>query len=276
MLKQRVITALILAILAVAGVLLLPTPGYALLLACGVLLAAWEWAGLAGFDHGARYRYCASIALLLALGWLVHDSRLPVTTTLGLTGVFWLLVPIWLWRFAAGTLQRVPSWILGLVGLPVLFGPWLALLTLREQFTAGPKLVLFLLIMVWIADSGAYFAGHRWGRHKLAPRISPGKTCEGALGALAAVLVMAALGVGLLGTYGRRGPGFILLCVVTVVFSIIGDLFESMIKRQHGVKDSGQLLPGHGGMLDRVDSITAAAPLFVLGLWLLSYGGTGQ
>jgi phosphatidate cytidylyltransferase len=146
----------------------------------------------------------------------------------------------------------------------ILVALWVALMGLRGDF--GPGYVLFLLLLIWVADIGAYFAGRHWGQRKLAPVISPGKTWEGVWGATAAALAFALLGAAVLGI-GTRWPWFVAICMVTVGFSIIGDLFESMIKRQRGVKDSGSLLPGHGGVLDRIDSLTAAAPVFLLGLY---------
>jgi phosphatidate cytidylyltransferase len=149
----------------------------------------------------------------------------------------------------------------------VLIAPWVAFMGLRSEF--GPGYVLFLFLLVWAADVGAYFAGRRWGQHKLAPAISPGKTWEGVAGASAATLILALLGAALLDE-SVRWPTFVVVCLITAGFSIAGDLFESMIKRQCGVKDSGSLLPGHGGVLDRVDSLTAAAPVFLLGLYGIS------
>ncbi len=258
------------AALAIASVLLLPAPAYALLLGAGVLLAGWEWGALLGFDHRARYRYCGMLALLLTAIWLLRGKVVSAWVLLAVSGGFWLLAPLWLIWFAGRPRHPAPRGLLGLAGVAVTCGAWLALLTLRQRFVAGPALVVFLLFMTWVADTAAYFAGRRWGYYRLAPRISPGKTWEGAIGALLAVLVLACIGAGV---FGLNWPGFILLCMVTAVFSIIGDLFESMIKRQHGVKDSGQLLPGHGGVLDRIDSLSATAPIFVLGLGLLLHWG---
>lgn len=155
-----------------------------------------------------------------------------------------------------------------ITGLLVLIPAWTGLVWIH-QLDRGPYLVLSLLILIWIADSSAYFAGRRWGRHKLAPAVSPGKTREGAYGALAGGLCW---GVTLAFWYaptGGLGIGLVLLCLVTVLASIIGDLYESLIKRERGLKDSGALLPGHGGILDRIDSLTAAAPVFALGLYVL-------
>jgi phosphatidate cytidylyltransferase len=155
----------------------------------------------------------------------------------------------------------------------VLVPAWWALVALHGVSPSGRYYLLFLLVLVWVADSAAYFSGRLWGTNKLAPRISPGKTWEGVWGALIAGLVLGVLGVILFGVQGSRWVAFVALCAATVAFSILGDLAESAFKRQSGLKDSGQLLPGHGGILDRVDSLTAAAPVFMLGLWSLELTG---
>jgi phosphatidate cytidylyltransferase len=154
-------------------------------------------------------------------------------------------------------------------GVLVLAAPWGALIELHESDPHGRALVLFFLMLVWTADSLAYFVGRRWGRTKLAPRVSPGKTREGVYGALAGALLWGLL-LGWVSSLGPSGTlAAVLLCGVTVLISVVGDLYESLLKRRRGVKDSSHLLPGHGGMLDRVDSLTAAAPVFVLGLALI-------
>lgn len=147
---------------------------------------------------------------------------------------------------------------------------WLAIVALHGNGADGPRTVLFLLVLVWVADSGAYLAGRRWGRRKLAPGLSPGKTWEGVLGAGVGALVLGA-GWSLFYRYPfGLALAFVTLCVSTVVVSVVGDLFESWMKRGCGVKDSGSIFPGHGGLLDRIDSLTAAAPWFVGGLSLLN------
>ncbi|MCB1760121.1 MAG: phosphatidate cytidylyltransferase, partial [Gammaproteobacteria bacterium] len=149
---------------------------------------------------------------------------------------------------------------------------WISLLILHARYQDGPYLLLFLMILIWVADSCAYFAGRRWGRVKLAPLISPGKTREGVYGAMVGAAIC---GVLLHQLRPQTGPLYLLvvLSVLVALISVIGDLFESVMKRQAGLKDSGALLPGHGGMLDRIDSLTAAAPLFLLGMLLLEAVG---
>jgi len=153
----------------------------------------------------------------------------------------------------------------------VLVPAWASLVVIHGVDPQGPRLLLFLMVLIWVADSFAYFAGRRWGRTKLAPVISPGKTREGVYGALAGAVLC---GGGLVWLMPQGNPLLLILfCLLIVLVSVVGDLFESLMKRQAGVKDSGSLLPGHGGMLDRIDSLTAAAPLFLLGLLLLGEAG---
>lgn len=261
MLKQRVITASVLALLALWAVLKLPAVGFGGLLLGITLLCAWEWAALAELTARYRWVYCGLMGLLIGSLW-------PVTTQAGLMValllpifIAWCGVAFWLLQ-PSRPLPVISPAMAAVAGLVALGAAWLALMGLRQA--AGPGLVLFLLALIWAADTGAYFAGRRWGQRKLAPRISPGKTWEGVGGAAAAVLAFGVIGVLWL-EQGPRWPGFLGLCLVTAGFSIIGDLFESLLKRQRGLKDSGALLPGHGGILDRLDSLIAAAPVFFLG-----------
>ena len=265
MLKQRVITAVVLAVLVVWAVIKLPLAGFGLLLLAVILLGAWEWAGLAGLN-GPRYRLLYGglvLTLILALWPWVGDVAF-VAGLLGCALAGWCYALFWMWRYAERPERQDRSVTVAAAGVIVLAAPWVAFMALRDEF--GPAYVLFLFLLVWIADIGAYFAGRRWGRRKLALAISPGKTWEGALGAGTAALMFALAGAAVLGV-GAHWPWFVVVCMVTVGFSIAGDLFESMLKRQCGMKDSGTLLPGHGGVLDRVDSLTAAAPVFLLGLY---------
>ncbi|MGE5153300.1 MAG: phosphatidate cytidylyltransferase [Bdellovibrio bacteriovorus] len=265
-LRQRVLTAFLLGPLVLAAVLWIPTPGFALALGLVTLGAAWEWGQLGGLqrrDH--RVGFLALMGLLLLLLWLLPWSRPWV---MGAGALWWLIQVVHIAR-----VREVPIesgiWAGELAaGLLVLGAPWAALVELHGASAQGPVLVLFLMMLIWSADSLAYFVGRRFGRTKLAPRVSPGKTREGVYGALAGAVLWGlifgwARSLDLSGTLV-----VILLCGVTVAVSVVGDLYESLLKRRRGVKDSSHLLPGHGGMLDRVDSLTAAAPVFVLGLVL--------
>lgn len=269
-LAWRVVTAMILAPLVIAGDLWLPRIGFELALAALLLLGALEWAALAGLDsRWERLGLVLGIAMLQGLvGWALASGLDPwllvapaVLWWLGITGVILTITTV---SPAAGR-----SLDTALAGVLVLTWGWVALIWLRD-LDQGPWLVLFLLTLVWVADSGAYFAGRRWGRSKLAPQVSPGKTWAGVYGALAGALLWG-------GLLARAYPdlslaqqlGVLGLAVLTVVISIVGDLYESLLKRRRGLKDSGALLPGHGGMLDRIDSLLAATPVFALGWWWL-------
>ncbi|MCG7983698.1 MAG: phosphatidate cytidylyltransferase [Candidatus Thiodiazotropha lotti] len=269
MLKQRVITALILAPLVISSVLLLPTTYVALLLAVVVLVGSREWARLSGFTNLPQ-QLLYTLLMLLLLGcsyFLMPPSWIPVIT--GFAVVWWCFVLVRIIRYRADQIPSDHSLLKGLEGIVVLLPPWLALITLHQIPGFGPGLMLFVLMLIWSADVGAYFAGHRWGSHKLAPQVSPGKTREGVYGAMGSALLCGVVLIWWLESSVLKSILILLLCLVTMLSSVVGDLFESLLKRQRGMKDSGTLLPGHGGMLDRIDSLTAAAPVFLFGLTLL-------
>jgi phosphatidate cytidylyltransferase len=268
MLKQRILTALLLAPLALWGIWALPPQGFAVAIAIIFALAAWEWSRLAGLSR-APGRSLYSLLLVAAMAGLY-----PLLAQ-GNWPLFVLVIAVMWWSFALLSVLTYPRssgiWqhsaaARGVAGVLVLLPSWAALVLLHERF--GPGYVILLMFIVWAADTGAYFAGRAFGRHKLAPNVSPGKTWEGVAGG-----ALLAVGVSLGGAY-LLGPvgsyvAFIGLVVVTVMISVLGDLMESLFKRVVNLKDSGGLLPGHGGIMDRVDSLTAAAPLFTLGLlWL--------
>jgi len=180
--------------------------------------------------------------------------------------VFWAFAVQRLLRFASNPGLRDGPILSTLSGLLILFSTWVALVALHRSGAAGPGYVLLLLALVWAADTGAYFAGKRWGRRKLAPTISPGKTLEGVGGGFALAMVVVIAGWFALSSNGSSFAPFLAIGVATIAFSVLGDLYESMLKRQRSLKDSGTLLPGHGGMLDRIDSLTAASPAFTFGI----------
>ncbi|MBK8184034.1 MAG: phosphatidate cytidylyltransferase [Candidatus Competibacteraceae bacterium] len=265
MLKERILTAAILAIVVVVAVLGLPVAGFGVALLAVVLLGAWEWARLAGIERNRdRLLYGGAVlALVLALWPLLGHSGF-VGGLMMVVVAFWGMALGWMRRYIEQPDRRDRIAVVAGAGLVVLVAPWVALVALHGQF--GPTSVLFLLLLVSTADIGAFFAGRRWGRRKLAPTLSPGKTWEGVVGGGVVTLALALVGAGVLGVSGHWF-WFVVVCMVTVAFSIVGDLFESMVKRQRRFKDSGSLLPGHGGVLDRIDSLTAAAPIFLLGLY---------
>lgn len=259
MLIQRVITGAIFGVLVVAAVLLLPTAAAGAVLATLFIVGAWEWAGLARLSPGARMLYAALFAALLLSGvWWVED-RGTVAALAILAALGWLVA-----LAAVVTYPRpLPFAAVAVAGLPALLPPWAALVYLHGVGEQGPGLVLTAFLIVWFADSGAFFTGRKLGRHKLAPQVSPGKTWEGvAGGVLFAGVVAGAAGAAL----GLPVGTLVVIGGVTALVSVLGDLAVSVAKRNAGVKDSGRLLPGHGGMLDRIDSLTAAAPIFALGL----------
>jgi phosphatidate cytidylyltransferase len=270
-LLQRVITALVLAPLALAGVLLLDSDLFALALGLIFAYGLWEWSRLIGLQR----RRVRGLLVLLNLGamgvllWWFHDRPIALAPLVYVGVLWWLLALLWLRTiaFAAEPTRRnlELKWLVGsLVTLPAWCAAWL--LHASEQ---GPYWTLFAVLLIWAGDIGAYFFGRRFGRVKLAPAISPGKTREGLYGELL-VSALFALAVSALLVEGRLAQAALVgLAVITVLFSVVGDLFESLIKRHSRQKDSGTLFPGHGGMLDRLDSVFAALPIFVAGkLWL--------
>lgn len=279
-LRQRTLTALLVAPLPVMAVLLLPTPYLALCLGLVLIPAAWEWSAMTGIvSHAGRLTYVATVVLCLLILWQ-PPLRQWYMHMIAAAVVFWSAVAFLLFRLRTVERKSGPDPMMSAVGLVVLMGPWLAIVHLHAHSSAGPYQVLFLLVLIWVADTLAYFTGRRWGRKKLAPLLSPGKTRAGVYGALAGAGLCGVL----LGWSLGLPPGYMVLlvalCILAALVSMIGDLFESLVKRSRDLKDSGHLLPGHGGVLDRIDSLTAAAPLFTLGiLWLdaqlmiLSNGG---
>ena len=269
MLKQRLLTALVLVAGIAYAVLALETRWLAVILTVIAVLGAYEWTQLMNVRAmPIRLLYVAGIVMLLWLCWLgVLQDAAALRLFIAVSSAWWLLAALWLTRpqLAAGK-NAVALAMKACAGVFILVPTWVALLALHAQAPHGIHRLLFLLTLIWVADSAAYFAGSRWGKAKLAPRISPGKTRVGVYGALLAVAVYAFFAAPALGVPGSGRAVFAALCIITALFSVVGDLFESLFKRQRGVKDSGTLIPGHGGVLDRIDSLTAAAPIFVFGL----------
>lgn len=270
MLKARLLTALVLLPLVIWGILKLPSDYLALLLALIVAQGSWEWGRLMRLDAlPLRLLFSLLVVAGLVIAWLYLDASRTDWLSLPVLSLFWWLLGLaWVITYPRSVVHWSAKWRQGVIGWLILVPTWVAVIGLHEIGDYGPYLVLYLLSLIWVADSGAYFGGRRWGKHKLAPNVSPGKTLEGAASAFVATAIYALLASQIFILSGNQLIGFVVLSLVTVGFSILGDLSESMFKRHAGVKDSGALLPGHGGVLDRIDSITAAAPVFVVGLWL--------
>jgi len=267
-LVTRVLTAAVLVVASVAALLWLPTPLVAALLGIVVLLGAWEWSALAGPTGGTvRACYLVLTALLLAgmYEWIGAGAALPIALP---ALAWWFLATALVLRYqVAGRPPPGGLWWRLPAGWAIMLPAWATLVFLHR--THGPAGVFALLVLIWVADSAAYLFGRRYGRRRLASRVSPGKSWEGLLAAVAASALFALSSAAWVAVPGSMRWHYALLAVGVVLLSVVGDLTESLFKRVAGVKDSGSLLPGHGGVLDRVDSLTAAAPAFLLGLhWL--------
>ena len=270
MLLQRTLTALLLAPLAILVILLPPTWLFAPVVAVVFMAALWEWTRLSGLRNRPLRAALLGVALLVfaLLWWLRAGMLWPVLLIAG--AAWWVLACVWLRHFAFAAAPTAENRNLKLAaGVLVVFPAFVGLMTLHAGEPHGHWWTLLALLIVWAADIGAYFSGRFLGKRKLAPNISPGKTWAGVYGAFVAGALVAMAGGWLLGTGGARLAGLALLAVLTVAASVVGDLVESLMKRHAQVKDSGRMFPGHGGLLDRLDSVFAALPVFALGKLLL-------
>jgi phosphatidate cytidylyltransferase len=276
MLKSRVLTSVVLIPLVLAGIYLLELNLFALFTGLISVLGAREWARMSGFGNNliAQSLYMAIIAAVMA-GLFLFASELPALVHITmLTGFAW-------WFVATAVVMLFPKsqpiwqskWFNLVIGLVVLVPMWQGLVLLKAHEYAN-WLITVLLVLIWGADSGAYFSGRKFGKRKLAPNVSPGKTWEGVYGAMATALLIGAVAVYFIAEKLNWTNFEIVLwagvVLLTVVLSVVGDLTESMLKRISGMKDSGRLLPGHGGVMDRIDSLCAAVPVFVASLTLAS------
>ena len=267
-LAKRVATAAALLPLVVVGVLWLPSPWFAGGALLFVLAGSWEWASMAGLrSRTGRFLYVFGTALL-AGGCMALVQQTWAAPAILAAGVAWWLVALsWVVSYQQGQdavalRNRATAMLVGwLVLMPAWFG-----LVLIHRGANGPYLVLLLFVLIWSADTGAYFAGRQFGRRRLASLVSPGKTWEGLAGAALSVLLVAAVAGDRMAEAGMSWP--FATAIIVMLVSVLGDLAESLFKRRAGLKDSGRLLPGHGGVLDRIDSLTAAAPFFGVMLWL--------
>jgi phosphatidate cytidylyltransferase len=264
--RARIFTAIVLA--AVMFAVLLSGPAWAARALFGLFLAAgaWEWSGFLGVTaRAARMSYVLLVAALAVAARLFLADGADFLGLMVFSVCWWTLALLWLLIAP----PRTPGWRTAVAGAVALVPVWVALTRMVELWPRGAQWVLFILTLTFAADTGAYFAGHAYGRVKLAPHISPGKTWEGVVGGM----IFAAV-VGYAGSRWFAVPSgrFVPLCLAGAAFSVVGDLTESMFKRAAGLKDSGRLFPGHGGVLDRVDGVLAAMPVLCLGLLWLGVG----
>jgi len=277
MLKQRIITAVILVLGFVGALVFMPAPIFSAFAALITLVGAWEWANLAGLKSSVQrmaYVGLCGLVIVAAAFYLDFDSlrsaiaaaepanSLAFRNLLMVGCVWWALALLWVQSYPQSAILWQGRWMRALMGLLVLVPAWVALSYLRVQ-ESGQWLLVLLIAVVACADIGGFFAGRRWGRHKLAVNVSPGKTWEGFAGGVAANIILAAL---IASIWQGSLLFWLALIIPTSLVSVLGDLLESMLKRHRGVKDSSALLPGHGGVLDRIDSLTSAAPVFALAL----------
>ena len=272
MLKHRVITAAILIPIVIWGIFSLSTfPAFAFVIGLFVLLGLLEWTRLIKLGDSKSKQSYVLVVLLLCLASITLMQSAFLFALMLIASVIWWTVEIaQLSSFTGHAEEDSKPFLSNLwTGAFLLVPTFASLVFLHQSESNGPALVLTLLILIWSADSGAYFVGRKFGKNKLAPLISPGKTREGAYGALGVTALVALIAAIILDLSFFQSLFFIILSQFVVIFSIGGDLLESVYKRTAGVKDSGQLLPGHGGVLDRIDSLMAAASLYTLGVWSL-------
>ncbi len=267
--ESRFFSAIILAPLVVLAILYLNTQWLALMLGLFICLAAWEWARMISMRASTSgILYVGLVCILLGLAYYMLESKGSWLVVLG--AVFWWIIALFLVIAVQRQMLEMTKsrYYKALMGLFVLIPAWLSMVILHHRGQEGVILLVFLCVLVWIADISAYFAGRKWGKRKLSVRISPGKSWEGVYGAIMATMLYTLIYSIINSMQLIETMLFITLCLVTTMASVLGDLMESLMKRAANVKDSSSLIPGHGGVLDRIDGLTAAGPIFVSGLLL--------
>ncbi len=267
MIKQRIATAAVLVVLLISAIVYLPADVLVLLLGVLFLGGFWEWAGFAGHAFGPRRApfVLAGLAALVATYFYIFVQGGSPRVFLMAAALWWVIALIWIIRYPT----PVPALAVRVVAFVVLVPAWLGLSLLLTRPSLGGLWLLTAFLLVFAADTGAYFSGRTFGRHKLAPAVSPGKTWEGVVGGV----VLSAAVAALIAPYlNIERLSFVAITVPIALMSVVGDLIVSLFKRNAGLKDSGRLFPGHGGILDRIDSVCAAAPLLALGLLVADLG----
>ncbi len=272
MLKQRILTALVLAPLIVLALFELPDKLLLLLFAVILLGGAWEWSTLAELHKPfSRFLFLfVQSGLLSFCVWLVFSASHVIPVVLISSVLAWFVITFWLAMYEAGKFGiRLSQTLRIFLGFLLLSVSFLSIATIIITFENDRQSLMLLFLLIWGADIAAYFSGKAWGKTKLAPSISPGKSWQGVGGALAMTILIAFFAWFTMNYSADQLPKLVLLSLLVVVLSVAGDLFESLLKRQVGLKDSGRLLPGHGGVLDRIDSMISASPVYALGMLML-------
>lgn len=272
MTKTRLLAALVMTPLAIAAILLMPTPWIMALTAVVFLVGLWEWFELSGIEDtlARTVLLVAHLALMVAIVWASRSANgysyalFQLASVIGVA--WWLLALLWLRHFGFAANHQAWARMFKLAaGALAVIPAWCALGWIRSTQPDGHLWLFTALAIVWAADTGAYFAGRKFGKRKLAPTVSPNKTVEGLAGGVVAGMLVGVGGALIAGASGAQLPLVAMVALVATLASVVGDLFESLLKRHAGVKDSGALIPGHGGILDRIDGVLAALPVFALG-----------
>lgn len=274
MLKYRLLTALLLGPLILWGIYALAEVYFAVFALILVSIGAWEWSVFAGWTRPIQRSLFFVINVGLFITVLLFLSFEISLLIIAASLLWWLICIPLLLSFPFQKNNFINDKVVkSFIGIILLLSTLLSMILIRNNPDYGPQFVLYLILIIWFADSGAYFAGRALGKNKLLPKVSPGKTWEGVAGAVAVTLIVSVISVNILAVPSSHSVIFILLTFVTVIYSIVGDLSESMFKRMVNIKDSGHILPGHGGILDRIDSMMSAFPVFFAGLWLMEKAG---
>jgi phosphatidate cytidylyltransferase len=286
LLLSRILTAIILLPLAIAGILFLPTNYFALVVALIFVIAAYEWTKISSIGSFFNVVFIGLITLFMYFLWIYGiTDREQFLFIIFISVVFWISSTFFIVNFPRyHTIWSLSLALKFLIGFMVLIPSWYAMVLLKNMHTvdlfnlriSGGELLLIMMVMIWAADSGAYFSGKKWGTSKLIPNVSPGKTKQGAYGAIISTCLVTVIFSVIFLTQNMMFNLYIALFTALIVMtSIIGDLFESMYKRNSGIKDSGKILPGHGGVLDRIDSLTSVSPIFYVLIYFLVNDASG-
>ena len=270
MLKYRLLTAFLMGPLILWAIYAMPEQYFSVFALVLVSLGAWEWSAFSGWVKPAqRATFFLLSSVLFSVILFLQNEILNIS--LVAVSLLWWAICIPLLRsfpFNPNNLIHKQA-VTTLIGVILLLGTFVSMILIRNNPSYGSEYVLYLIFIIWFADSGAYFAGRSLGKNKLIPNVSPGKTWEGVAGAFIVTLIVAIASINILDVPTSQAVIFIIITELTVLYSIVGDLSESMFKRMANIKDSGHILPGHGGILDRIDSLMSGFPVFFAGLMLM-------